>query len=327
MIPQNAAKENSTGKRILIVGLGGVGKTSIGLLLKTMNREIAEKTTPSISVEKYDRNFAGKKVNLFVTPGQKKFLFSLFKRFSKKSILIELLERADVIIYVVDSSDYNRFPEMFEYFKMLVEKITDITSRYGIKKKLILLAHKQDLPNALSEKAVEEYFVKPLKPIFKKYGINVETFGTTIYKPITLLRVLYSVMTEEMRDYKFIVRRLGINFSAEAVFLGDSEGIIIANYGDHELSWNFLLFFIKLRKIMQEMPVYIKTVINPDKQIEILFYSLNKTLLIVNIPISDNDDYSIILGIINPHVRPDFLLSEVKKIVDELTSRLRMGGK
>jgi len=323
MISQGAIKENNTGKRILIIGLGGVGKTSIGLLMKTMNKEIAEKTVPSISIEKYDRKFAGRKVSLFVTPGQKRFLFSLFRRVSKKSMLIELLERADVIIYVVDSSDYNRFPEMFEYFKILVEKIADIVSKNGVVKKLILLAHKQDLPNALSEKVVEEYFVKPLEPILKRYGINVEVFGTTIYKPITLLRVLYSIMAEELENYESIVKKIGVKFSAEAVFLGDSEGILIANYGDSELSWNLLLFFLKLKKIIEEVPTYVQTIVNPNRQIEVLFHSKNKVLLILNIPIAGEDDYSIVLGIVNPQVRLDFLLSEIKKIVVKLALNRR----
>ncbi|MFX0038252.1 MAG: ADP-ribosylation factor-like protein [Promethearchaeota archaeon] len=117
-----------------LVGHSGVGKSSLVSLLQ--GREITKETNPTVGLEIEDSNLNGKKVNIWDFGGQERFRF----------MWQDFLRGAGLTVLVCDSTEENikRTKEIFEKF-----------SRY-MNTKIIAIANKQDLPDALSAKKVQK---------------------------------------------------------------------------------------------------------------------------------------------------------------------------
>ncbi|MFX1549536.1 MAG: ADP-ribosylation factor-like protein [Promethearchaeota archaeon] len=121
-------------QKICLVGHSGVGKSSLVSLLQ--GREITKETNPTVGLEIEDSNLNGKKVNIWDFGGQERFRF----------MWQDFLRGAGLTVLVCDSTEENikRTKEIFEKF-----------SRY-MNTKIIAIANKQDLPDALSAKKVQK---------------------------------------------------------------------------------------------------------------------------------------------------------------------------
>ncbi|MFX0002048.1 MAG: ADP-ribosylation factor-like protein [Candidatus Hodarchaeota archaeon] len=127
-------KVYTTKQKICIVGHSGVGKSSLLSLLQ--GRDITKEAIPTVGLEIEDSSLNGKKVNVWDFGGQERFRF----------MWQDFLRGAGLTVLVCDSTEDNikKTKEIFEKF-----------SRY-MNTKIIAIANKQDLPNALSAKKVQK---------------------------------------------------------------------------------------------------------------------------------------------------------------------------
>ncbi|MFX0028957.1 MAG: ADP-ribosylation factor-like protein [Candidatus Hermodarchaeota archaeon] len=116
------------------VGQSGVGKSSLLSLLQ--GRKMSKETNPTVGLEIEDSTLNGSKINIWDFGGQERFRF-MWKDF---------LKGAGLAILVCDSTEDN------------IEKTKEIYEKYSryIGSKIIAIANKQDLPNALSAEQVEQ---------------------------------------------------------------------------------------------------------------------------------------------------------------------------
>lgn len=124
----------TTKTKICFVGQSGVGKSSLLTLLQ--GRKISKKTNPTVGLEIEDSVLNGSKVNIWDFGGQERFRF----------MWEDFLKGAGLAILVCDSTEDN------------INKTKEIYKKYSryIGSKIIAIANKQDLPDALSAEQVEK---------------------------------------------------------------------------------------------------------------------------------------------------------------------------
>ena len=124
----------STKQKICVLGLSSVGKSSLLSLLQ--GRKIAKKTSPTVGLEIEDSILNGKKVNIWDFGGQERFRF----------MWQDFLRGAGLAILVCDSTADN------------IKKTKDIYKKFSryLDTKIIAIANKQDLPDAISAKKVQK---------------------------------------------------------------------------------------------------------------------------------------------------------------------------
>ncbi|MFX1571017.1 MAG: ADP-ribosylation factor-like protein [Promethearchaeota archaeon] len=117
-----------------LLGLSSVGKSSLLGLLQ--GREILKETNPTVGLEIEDSVLNGKKVNIWDFGGQERFRF----------MWQDFLRGTGLTVLVCDSTEEN------------IKKTKDIYDKFSryMKTKIIAIANKQDLPNALSAKKVQK---------------------------------------------------------------------------------------------------------------------------------------------------------------------------
>ena len=120
--------------KICFVGQSGVGKSSLLSLLQ--GKKISKKTNPTVGLEIEDSVLNGSKVNVWDFGGQERFRF----------MWDDFLKGSGLAILVCDSTDDS------------IEKTKEIYKKFlrSVGSKIIAIANKQDLPNALSAEQVEE---------------------------------------------------------------------------------------------------------------------------------------------------------------------------
>ncbi len=195
---------------VVFLGLDKAGKTSIKVYLETLDTEKARNTRMSNGVEAYQRG----DVKFEVFPGQ--FVLRMNER------LYEVFfPHTHKIVFTVDAADKKRFSAVKEYWrfvKRMIEKYCDRTPN------IILLAHKQDLDDAVSPAELEKIIFD--KEDFSNYSI--ETIGTSIYDPLSMSLLLRTIHGASKIGIEQIVDTLREKTGSDVAFLYDSHLLPIA---------------------------------------------------------------------------------------------------
>ena len=111
-----------------------MGKSTLVSLLQ--GRKILKESNPTVGLEIEDSNLNGKKVNIWDFGGQERFRF----------MWQDFLRGAGLTVLVCDSTEDN------------INKTKEIYSKFSryMNTKIIAIANKQDLPDALSAKKVQK---------------------------------------------------------------------------------------------------------------------------------------------------------------------------
>lgn len=124
----------TTKTKICLLGLSSVGKSSLLSLLQ--GRKITKERNPTVGLEIENSMLNGTKVNIWDFGGQERYHF----------MWQDFLRGAGLAVLVCDSTEEN-----LEKTKNVYNKF----SRY-LNTKIIAIANKQDLPDALSAKKVQK---------------------------------------------------------------------------------------------------------------------------------------------------------------------------
>ena len=199
---------------VVFVGLDNAGKTSIKLYLQHLDKEKALMTRASTNIERLSR--AG--LSLAIIPGQKVY------REDEKFYKI-LFPSVDHIVLVVDASRPDRFAEAKEYYKFVRKMI----KKYALKKpKITILAHKQDIREALDGETVKKEVAGARSRV-----MVLETSVRDLMSMIILLKNLYGNLKGNAID--FITQALQERLGAEGIALLDSQRLPLSLAGDKNL--------------------------------------------------------------------------------------------
>ena len=125
--------------KIVLIGLDFAGKTSILKILEGSYSNL-DQLTPTVGTDRTNWEILGFNVINWDLGGQKQFREKYMANFE------QILDESNLIIFVIDMQDDNRFNEAGSYFDDALHALDHL----GIKCPIILCLHKVD-PDILSD--------------------------------------------------------------------------------------------------------------------------------------------------------------------------------
>ncbi|MCR8487004.1 MAG: ADP-ribosylation factor-like protein [Crenarchaeota archaeon] len=313
--------------KIFILGPANSGKTSIARFLATANRSFALNTTPSTSIERFKTLVLALQVNIFVTPGQKRFKARNFE------YLCGIIDPKSVILYVVDASERTKMDDYLKEFMEIMNKVEAVFQKTFPREKIevAFLAHKQDLTGSLSVKNIFSNGV--MQKISKTFPhINLHLYDTSIFMPTSLLGVIADLVLSKIipvNSIKGMLTYLRDYAEAEAVIIGDGMGLPIFFSGNSGLtSWSAAFAARIIESLEREKEIanslkdeaYIR-LLNSSRTIKIrLNLALEESEILTYI--FQCKEHSISLTLINARNKANALDAYAMKAVEVLFSKI-----
>lgn len=219
-------KQTKKEKKLLMVGLDNGGKTSLLAMLQSKFSVIRD-MVPTRGVQREEINFFGYPIISWDLGGQVQFREKLY--FEKPELYFS---DANILIYVVDIQDSERFEESANYFN----KILDILKNLNENIPILIVLNKCD-PDIIKT-AAWEYNVKDIKKRFDKIREEIEGYvfeyrETSIFNKESVIN-MFSSAIKKISDTSDIIEHIleeyGLSINAKALSLISLEGLVFGTY-------------------------------------------------------------------------------------------------
>jgi GTPase SAR1 family protein len=216
-------------KKVLMVGLDNVGKTS---LLNVMKRNFStlRDILPTKGVQRETLHFFGYPIISWDLGGQVQFRENWY--FEKPELYFS---EANLMIYVIDVQDRSRFGEAGGY----LNRILDILENLGEKTPVLIALNKSD-PDVINTPTWEEnvkYIGDLINPILEQYGFTYDYSLTSIFQTETVIHMFSNALkkfSETSEIIRYIINDYGESINAQSLGLISTEGLIFGTYGRKE---------------------------------------------------------------------------------------------
>ncbi|MFX0204626.1 MAG: ADP-ribosylation factor-like protein [Candidatus Hodarchaeota archaeon] len=240
-------------KKVVIAGLDYAGKSSI---IKFLKREqvIPEQMSPTIGASNTNLTlFKAVKLICWDLGGQKAFRDSYFEA-NQQHFLI-----ADILIYVIDRQQPNRFFEAINYLVRILQVNRDL----GADPEVFILFHKSDPSLMIStgdfslqnDKFFEEFEFRLKKILPERH----EIFYTSLYNRSSLFNAFSTLVrrtSSSVQVIDAILEDLAKRMNALSMVILDKDGFVISEFEDsvvpeskellQTVALNILQLFLKL---------------------------------------------------------------------------------
>ncbi|MBN2151884.1 MAG: 50S ribosome-binding GTPase [Candidatus Lokiarchaeota archaeon] len=223
-------KGESRPKKLLLVGLDNAGKSSIvNIVVKKMTDALT--TVPTKSVDRSDIVILGQQVLIHDLGGQQKYR----RKYIEKGGL-QFFEGTDVLIYVVDLQDRDRYDLALDYFG----KALASANQLKISPKLYVFLHKFDGPYLEDYKDVKtrtqlecDALKEKFADIAKEHGLELEDASRTSVKDewgtfAAFSKVWMSVVPRIESMQRYIDKLVAENEMIGIALLLDQKGTVLA---------------------------------------------------------------------------------------------------
>lgn len=211
--------------KLLIAGLDYAGKTSI---LTALNRkydfqkEVME-LKPTFKIEYHTTHFLGRTVRFWDMGGQEKFR----RQYENRADMY--FGETDLILYIIDVQDSNRFETSMEYLDSIMDYFIETEQDVP----LIIAFHKHD-PEIRSDDSVNNNMEMLRSDIMNKYAdFNVLFQQTSIYDIISIVQLIsygLSVFDEKFFELSELLEAYIDALNCSSLILFDENGIIISEF-------------------------------------------------------------------------------------------------
>ena len=213
-------------KKIAFLGLDNAGKTSIITAIKKRFgfEEEVMNLTPTRRIDRDSFRFLGIEFMRLDFGGQKQYREDYLKAPDK------YLSATDMLFYVVDSQDYNRYIEAIDYLDKLILYFKEVQNYQPI----AILFHKYDPEITKKEPEISKKILV-LKQALMKYSetFDIFFFETSIYDIKSIMDAFscgLSFLFNNLELVSQLFSEIGKNYNAILIDLFDSKGITIGEY-------------------------------------------------------------------------------------------------
>lgn len=211
--------------KIIVSGLDNAGKTSILTALDKkydFHKDIVQ-LKPTIRVEYHKMNFLKNNTIFWDMGGQEQYR-DIYKQYEDV-----YFDATDLLIYVIDIQDSERFKNSLEY----LDAILQFFAKNEMDVPIIITFHKFDPDLRYDEKILEN--VENLRgEILEKYQMfNVLFQQTSIYDIISIVQLVsygLSVFDKKFFELSELLEKYLIEFKSQALIVFDRNGIIISEF-------------------------------------------------------------------------------------------------
>ena len=233
-------------KKLLMIGLDNGGKTSILSVLED-KFSIIKDLMPTRGVQREKLDFFGYPIISWDLGGQVQYREKMY--FTKPEIYFG---EVDLILYVIDSQDPERFTESASYFKQVLKTLDDLNEHPPIA--VVLNKSDQDIRRTLQwQKNVDNIkgMFNAVLDEFNNFKINF--YDTSIFQRPTIMQ-MFSAALMQVSDTSEIVGHILEDFATQidgrAISIISMDGLIFGSYtkskNDEDLINNTALILLTL---------------------------------------------------------------------------------
>jgi GTPase SAR1 family protein len=226
VIQKNVQEQLKRHKKLLMIGLDNGGKTSI-LAVVQDRFSIIKSLLPTRGVKREKLDFFGYPIISWDLGGQVQYREKLY--FNRPELFFT---EADIVLYVIDSQDPDRFPESTNYFREVLKVLVELKEKPSIL--VVLSKSDQDIRKTLQW----QQNVTTIKNKFNKVIDEFEQFSidfcdTTVFDRNTIMQ-MFSIALKKVSDTSEIIENILEDFchqvDAKAASLVSMDGLIFGNY-------------------------------------------------------------------------------------------------
>ena len=295
--------------KIIISGVDNAGKTSILTALNkkyNFQKDIIS-LTPTIRVEYQATEFLKNRVVFWDMGGQEKYR----KLYQKKQDLY--FSGTDLLVYVVDIQDSERFETSMAYLDMILKNF----KKHKMDVPLIIAFHKFD-PEFIGNEQMVEQIEALRKHILKLYpSFRILFQQTSIYDIISIVQLIsygLSVFDENFFDLSELLEKSLKEFDSESLILFDKNGIIISEYYREIVEPEI---YVELIESIKEHLFLLKRMQEESHETDYAFSSIGDELISYLHRIEINNE-SIFVSVIIKEKLKDLLLEKFSEFTLEL---------
>ncbi|MFX1494481.1 MAG: ADP-ribosylation factor-like protein [Promethearchaeota archaeon] len=217
-------------KKLLMIGLDNGGKTSILAVLQD-RFSIIKSLLPTRGVKRERLDFFGYPIISWDLGGQVQYREKLY--FNRPELFFT---EADLLLYVIDTQDADRFPESTNYYRQVLKALKDLNEFPPVL--VVLSKSDQDFRSSVGW----QNNVKVIKNKFNQVTAEFENFSisfadTTIYQKETIMQ-MFSEALKRVSDTSEIIENILEDYShtieAKSASLISMDGLIFGNYNDSD---------------------------------------------------------------------------------------------
>ncbi|MFX1345008.1 MAG: ADP-ribosylation factor-like protein [Promethearchaeota archaeon] len=226
VIQKNVQEQLKKHKKLLMIGLDNGGKTSI-LAVVQDRFSIIKSLLPTRGVKREKLDFFGYPIISWDLGGQVQYREKLY--FNRPELFFT---EADIILYVIDTQDPDRFPEATNYFREVLKVLVELKEIPAIL--VVLSKSDEDIRKTLQW----QQNVTTIKNKFNKVLDEFEQFSidfcdTTVFDRNTIMQ-MFSIALKKVSDTSEIIENILEDFcnqvDAKAASLVSMDGLIFGNY-------------------------------------------------------------------------------------------------
>ncbi len=226
LIEKKVTEQLKTQKKLLLIGLDNGGKTSILSVLQD-KFSIIKSLLPTKGVKREKLEFFGYPIVSWDLGGQVQYREKYY--FNKPEIFFT---DVDLILYVIDVQDQNRFKESAEYFSQVLEILTEL----GEKAPIIIVLNKsdQDFRKTIEWQNNVNAIKEAFNPVLNKFDtFEIDYYDTTIFQKETIMQ-MFSLALKRVSDTSEIIEHILQEFtqlvSGKAASLISMDGLIFGSF-------------------------------------------------------------------------------------------------
>lgn len=226
VIQKNVQEQLRKHKKLLMIGLDNGGKTSI-LAVVQDKFSIIKSLLPTRGVKREKLDFFGYPIISWDLGGQVQYREKLY--FNRPELFFT---EADIILYVIDSQDPDRFPEAANYFREVLNVLEELKETPAVL--IVLSKSDQDVRKTLQW----QQNVSAIKNKFNKVADEFSEFpidfcDTTVFQRETIMQ-MFSIALKKVSDTSEIIENILEDFcsqvEAKASSLVSMDGLIFGSY-------------------------------------------------------------------------------------------------
>ncbi len=226
VIKKNVQEQLRRHKKLLMIGLDNGGKTSI-LAVVQDKFSIIKSLLPTRGVKREKLDFFGYPIVSWDLGGQVQYREKLY--FNRPELFFT---EADIILYVIDSQDPDRFPESANYFREVLKVLVDLEEKPALL--IVISKSDQDIRKTLQWQqnvtTIKNKFIK-VSDEFEQF--SVDFCDTTVFQRETIMQ-MFSIALKKVSDTSEIIENILEDFcsqvEAKASSLVSMDGLIFGSY-------------------------------------------------------------------------------------------------
>ena len=226
VIQKNVKEQLKRHKKILLTGLDNGGKTSILAVLQD-KFSIIKSLLPTRGVKREKLDFFGFPIISWDLGGQVQYREKLY--FNRPELFFT---EADIMLYVVDSQDPDRFPESANFFREVLKTLAELKENPAIL--IVLSKSDQDIRKSLQWQQSVTSVKTKFNNIAKEFDqFNIDFCDTTVFQSFSIMQ-MFSMALKKVSDTSEIIENILEDFTSQiegkAASLVSMDGLIFGSY-------------------------------------------------------------------------------------------------